>query len=96
VVFCFVPGAEFKVTPDVRNALRECEGTYMPVQPSIKTPKVKLPSTFCEWSVGKALLDNQDLSAAAIGVCVCVCVCVLGPKPQHVSRVQDLSAAALG
>jgi hypothetical protein len=66
-VFFFVPGAEFKVTPDVRNALRECEGTYMPVQPSIKAPKVKLPSTFCEWSVGQALLDNQQLSAAAIG-----------------------------
>jgi hypothetical protein len=59
VEFSFDPGAEFKITPDVRNALRECEGTYMPVQPYIKVPKVKLPLTFCDWSVGKSLLDNQ-------------------------------------
>ena len=48
-----------KITPELRNALRECEGTYMPMQPALKRPTLPLPAAFSEWSVGKALLDNQ-------------------------------------
>jgi hypothetical protein len=48
-----------KITPELRNALRECEGTYMPIQPALKRPTLLLPAAFTEWSVGKALLDNQ-------------------------------------
>ena len=60
-------GAELKITPELRNALRECEGTYMPIQPALKRPSLPLPAAFSEWSVGKALLDNQALSATAGG-----------------------------